>query len=130
MSTKKIKKLIQNIKKSDNNFWKTFFLFLLSGRRFSEISNLKWTDLNLNLKIFKISYKFSKNKKNMEYPLTDEIINNLKLFNKNTVYIFENTNTKRPIVNARNFWNDVLKKSNIKSMRIHDIRHLIGYYLR
>lgn len=125
-----IKAIIEN--KSENA---DIFFFLLHGRRKSEVLKLKWCDVNLKTKTYKIPCKINKAKRDMLYSMSDELYNRLikryreaKKLNLLNDFVFLNTKTGKNFIDLRRSWNSLLKRNHLPKIRLHDIRHLIGSY--
>lgn len=94
---------------------------LQTGMRSSEISTLKWDQINFEKKI--IFLPDTKSNRPRVVPLTEKalevFIRRKKIF---CVYIFENPKTRRPYV----IWNNFKKycnRYNIENFTFHDLRH-------
>lgn len=111
------------------------FFFLLHGRRKNEVLSLKWSDLNLKNRTYKIPCQINKAKRDMFYTMSDELYNRLykryikaKKLNLLNTYVFLNPDTNNKFVDLRRSWNTLLKSNNLPKIRLHDIRHLIATY--
>ncbi|MCI6989473.1 MAG: site-specific integrase [Campylobacter sp.] len=111
------------------------FFFLLHGRRKNEVLSLKWCDINLKTRTYKIPFQINKAKREMIYAMSDELYTRLykryiiaKRANLLNTYIFLNPNTNDKFKDIRKSWNTLLKSNNLPKIRLHDIRHLIGTY--
>ncbi|ANE34696.1 site-specific recombinase, phage integrase family [Campylobacter hyointestinalis subsp. lawsonii CCUG 27631] len=111
------------------------FFFLLHGRRKNEVLSLKWSDLNLKNRTYKIPCHINKAKRDMFYTMSDELYNRLykryikaKKLNLLNTYVFLNPDTNNKFVDLRRSWNTLLKSNNLPKIRLHDIRHLIATY--
>ncbi|MSN95994.1 tyrosine-type recombinase/integrase [Campylobacter sp. FMV-PI01] len=111
------------------------YFFLLHGRRKSEVLNLKWSDVNLKTKTYKIPFQINKAKRDMIYTMSDELYQRLfkryiqaKRDNQLNNYIFINPNTNTKFIDLRRSWKSLLKKNNLPKIRLHDIRHLVATY--
>ncbi|ANE35828.1 site-specific recombinase, phage integrase family [Campylobacter iguaniorum] len=111
------------------------FFFLLHGRRKNEVLSLKWSDLNLKNRTYKIPCQINKAKRDMFYTMSDELYSRLykryiqaKKLNLLNTYVFLNPDTNNKFVDLRRSWNTLLKSNNLPKIRLHDIRHLIATY--
>lgn len=111
------------------------YFFLLHGRRKSEVLNLKWSDINLKTKTYKIPFQINKAKRDMIYTMSDELYTRLfkkyieaKKNNNLNNYVFINPNTNTKFTDLRRSWNTLLKRNNLPKIRLHDIRHLVATY--
>lgn len=121
------KRLFKTITNYKEPLYKNIFTFLLHGRRTGEVLDLTWDMIDLEKKTYSIGYKINKAKKNMTYEITDELYDILINVEDKAGYVFKSLVTGGKIKNLRWAWNRILKEANItKSMRIHDLRHLIG----
>lgn len=115
------------------------FIFLLHGRRLSEVLNLSWNQIDLNDKIMYLHSSKNKSKKNLSFMLTDiqlQILQHhydLAVKKQKKVfidgYVFINTDTNNQYKDIRKAFKRMLDKNNLSKIRIHDIRHLVATYL-
>lgn len=111
------------------NFYATIFKFLLHGRRINEVLTLRWEDVDMDNKFYRIRFENSKVDKGLVFPLEDFLIEGLEKLDKTTQFVFESPKTKRPIS-----YTSVLKRMkklrsacDIQHMTIHSFRHMIGF---
>jgi integrase len=129
---------IRSIIHFDEDDYKDIFLFLLHGRRLSEVLNLKWDMVDLDNESYVIPAPINKARKSMQYFFTPLLSSRLrrkynldKLFYEKdflTGYVFINPNTNEKYKDIRKSWRRLQVKNNLPKIRIHDIRHLIGTY--
>ena len=109
---------------------KNIFAFSLTGRRISEITNLKFSDLNFETNSFKIPAITAKGKKELDFVIDDYLLEALKsqarlrnidLYSRSEAKIF--TYTKET---ARVHFQNILKALKLPRLRLHDIRHMLG----
>lgn len=109
---------------------KNIFAFSLTGRRISEITNLKFSDLNFETNTFKIPAITAKGKKELDFVIDEYLLESLKsqarlrnidLYSRSEAKIF--TYTKDT---ARVHFQNILKALNLPRLRLHDIRHMLG----
>ncbi len=110
--------------------YRGIMLFLFMGRRLNEVLTLEWKDIifNEDLNIYVIQADKSKDRKRHEYPLSEPLKIFLKEYGiKKRGYLFEGVKTTHVTDNTfRNHWENLIKKTDIGKMRIHDTRHLLG----
>ena len=138
-------KYIKAILNFNEPIYKDIFLFLLHGRRLSEVLNMRWEYIDLENRIYYLPAKVNKSKKNLSFQMTDKLYNMLddyrdiaeirtiksKLQNKSPYingYVFLNPATGLPYKDIRRAWKRLLSSADLPKMRIHDIRHLIATY--
>ena len=109
---------------------KNIFAFSLTGRRISEITNLKFSDLNFETNSFKIPAITAKGKKELDFVIDDYLLEALKsqarlrnidLYSRSEAKIF--TYTKET---ARVHFQNIMKALELPRLRLHDIRHMLG----
>ena len=109
---------------------KNIFAFSLTGRRISEIINLKFSDLNFETNSFKISAITAKGKKELDFVIDDYLLEALKsqarlrnidLYSRGEAKIFRYTKET-----ARVHFQNILKALELPRLRLHDIRHMLG----
>lgn len=96
---------------------------LCTGLRESNVTHLKWKDVDLNRKHTLVHPDESKTKKAIPVPLNQqalEILNRQK--GKNSEYVF--TYKRNPVTRCNNHaWRKALKRAGIEDFRWHDLRH-------
>lgn len=130
LSDKQRKRLFYEIWNYEDLRYRGIMLFLFVGRRLNEALTLEWTEINLNdnLSTYIITAQKSKDRKRHEYPLSAPLVAFLKEFGiKKRGYLFEGISTLHITDNTfREHWKRAVKRADIKKMRIHDTRHLLG----
>ena len=129
------KKEVLNLFNATNNFKSRLMLKLLysSGLRVSELTKLKYEDINYDEKTGLV--RQGKGKKDRMFILSQEVIEDLKIFEKkqgkNKGYIF--TNNKGQPISTRNIQKLIkisAKKANInKNVTPHKLRHSFATHL-
>lgn len=123
------------IKVEDEEFYqypeiKNIFLFLLTGRRISEVINLKFSDLNLSQKTFKIPAGRAKGKKELVFDLDDTLLNALEeQANLNHTQLNDTLDInlfKYTKETARWHFQKLLNTLGKPKLRLHDIRHMLA----
>jgi len=134
LSPSELESLLNESLKSKNPYLNAFVIIALStGMRLSEITNLKWEDIDFERELLML--KDTKNNTSRSVHLSLESRSILKDMNTNTntklVFPSErskwkNQEKKTCIVAA---WKKVIKSSGIKDFRFHDLRHTCASYL-
>lgn len=128
LSEDKAKKLMSEMMSYPEPVMRGVFSFLLDGRRLGEVLALQWSSIDLENNTYTVQGFTSKTRKTAQYSLREDTIKTLENIPKESIYIFPaRTDTSKPLSSAtfRNHWETVLDNAKV-SMRIHDIRHLIG----
>lgn len=123
----------------DEPVYRDIFIFLLHGRRLSEVLNLKWEFVDMSEKIIYLPATHNKSKKNLAFEMTYIQQKILRRYLKSAVidqdtvfptgHIFYNPFTKKRYADVRKPFARLLKRAGLPKIRIHDIRHLVATYL-
>jgi integrase len=131
ITQEEIKSLYKAIKEYPIEPFRTLFMWLSEGRRLNELLSLEWEMIDFEDKHYTIKSDKNKAGISMRYRLRESIVSNLaelKKLNK-SIYIFHamNDNTK-PMSKetVRGHWKRLLNNAEIKHLRIHDLRHILG----
>lgn len=75
----------------------------------------------------------TKQKKKEHLPLSERALDLLralkKLNNQESLYLFPGRVAGEPIKEVKTFWHTVLKKAELKNVRVHDLRHTHASHL-
>ena len=107
----------------------TLFMWLAEGRRLNELLSLEWIKIDFNNKTYFITSEKNKAGVSMQYRLRDNIVEALKSFNRKSSFVFHAlTDDKKQMSKetVRGHWARLLESANIKNLRIHDLRHILG----
>ena len=96
--------------------WPLTQFSIATAMRRSEILSLRWTDIDLEEQIATLAY--TKNGFKREVPLTKLALEILKGLNHETDYVFPISDNA-----FRLSWSRLIKRSGIKDLRFHDLRH-------
>ncbi len=96
---------------------------LATGLRESNVTQLKWEQIDLTKKHALIHADESKSKRPIPVPLNKQAISILKMqLGKNQIYVF--TYQGKPVTRCNNHaWQKALKRAGINDFRWHDLRH-------
>ena len=97
---------------------------ILAACRSGEARHLEWSDLNLNDRVWTIPPEKMKARREHRIPLTDrmvEIIEKVRPFTQESVYVFPTQSGKTPLSDAA--LSAVLKRMYIKNATVHGVRH-------
>jgi len=119
------------LKESKNSSWDKFYLLILlaltTGARRSEITNLKWSDIDFINKTATVNQ--TKNGEPRVLPLTNSVINEMKSFNQEFELIFHSPKKPDKPYDFRKQWVKLLKMADINDFTFHCIRHSTASYL-
>ena len=130
ISDTQAKKLFHVILNYDDIKWRAYFIWLLHGRRKMEVASMRSEWLNFDKMVYKIPYDNNKSKKMIIAPMTlllKDALDALAL--DDTGYIFKGKGSTGYISSTGiDFqWRNIRALAGLPKMRLHDIRHLIGF---
>jgi integrase len=130
LSIEEMRRLYHTIMCWGEPIYRGIFVFLLHGRRVSEVLTLTWGNIDLDSNAYTINSRHNKARKNMTYQLPpalrEELCNRLRA-NRNGL-IFPSPVTGKKLVDISKPWRRIKRAAGIeKSLRIHDLRHILGY---
>ncbi|WP_428023932.1 tyrosine-type recombinase/integrase [Arcobacter sp.] len=110
---------------------KNIFTFLLSGRRINEVLQLKYTDINLDTKTFKVPSTTAKGKKELIFNLDDYLLDAIKSQARlNNIDLSKSLTDKKLFKytkeTPRVHFQNLLKAMGLPKLRLHDIRHMLA----
>ena len=112
--------------------WDKLYLIVLlaitTGARKGELTKLRWNDIDFDRRTAYVST--TKNGQPKVLPLTDSVIRELRLFNKNdNSLIFESKVKENVAYCFTKPWKKALEDADINDFRFHDLRHSCASYL-
>jgi integrase len=113
-----------------------FQLLLFTGARKSNVLTMKWTDLDLSLKRWRIPETQTKNKDVNIVSLSDaalEILNHRKEANdvsiKPSPYVFPGTSKEGYLKDPKRAFDRIRERMGVHDIRMHDLRRTLGSYM-
>jgi integrase len=101
------------------------WISLLTGARKSNVLAMKWNEINFTRREWRISD--TKNGDPLTIPLSERAIDILNSRLKSEEYVFPSKLSKMSYLqDPKKAWARILKKANIKDLRIHDLRRTLG----
>jgi integrase len=105
-----------------------FWLSLLTGARRADVLSMEWSEISLTEGIWHIPE--TKNGTPQNIPLPEPAIELLntrrKTLDKREIFVFPGSGVTGHIVEPKKAWANILKRANISSLRIHDLRRTMG----
>jgi integrase len=96
-------------------------LLALTGCRRSEITNLKWTEVDLHRGFLRLGQSKVGPR---AVPLGDAAINLLKSLSRtNSLWVFPASRGAGPIVGIQKVWSEIRREAGLETVRLHDLRH-------
>ncbi len=104
-------------------------MLLLTGARKNEVLHAKWSDFDLERRLWKI--EFNKSGRTRYVPISDGSIQVLEAVPRiaGCEYVFANPDTKKPFVSIFYAWDTARKRAGLPDLRIHDLRHSFASFL-
>lgn len=109
-------------------FWCDFFAVVaLTGRRLSNVRELKWENIDLENRLIIDAAETMKNNEPNICPLSDTVLEILRRrkaeAEEDAVYVFPGRKPGMPIMNPDHAWDEIRTAAKLKKVRIHDLRH-------
>ncbi|WP_194472699.1 tyrosine-type recombinase/integrase [Bradyrhizobium sp. CCBAU 51753] len=110
--------------------WVSVFLMLMfTGARRGSVLSMRWEDIDLGAAIWTIPAEVAKNKTATPIPLTEPAVKLLQQQLEraaNELWVFPSAIGAGHLVGLPKAWARVLRRAEIKNLRIHDIRRSVG----
>ena len=98
-------------------------MLISSGARLNEVLSCTYSQINIETRTWKIPALNSKSKKARSLPLGDSFIDIYKQLSTKEGYLFVNRITGTRYQNIHKYWSKLRVKADLKTLRIHDLRH-------
>lgn len=114
----------------DNNLRDYISLSLLTGGRRSNITAMRWADIDFSRAVWIIPANESKNGIQMPIALVDEALEVLK-YRRETqqgdeIFVFPGTGKTGHLVDPKKGWYALLERAGIEDCRLHDLRRTLA----
>lgn len=136
LSREELEIFFEALKQEEALFEHFFLMLLYTGARKSNVLSMKWTDIDFELKQWRLSESETKNKEVNIVYLSDEATSILKLrlqANKNqsnpSSFVFPGEGAVGHLVDPKRAFNRIRKRTRIKNFRMHDLRRTLGSYM-
>jgi integrase len=132
LSDDQMAQLMRVLKTDKNRVVCSLILFLLAtGARLNEAQMVKWEDLDLENRVWRIPATNSKSKRVRSVPLNDMAIEALRENPKDDGYVFKSPrgDGKQPYNNCHKAWYRIRANANLNFFRLHDCRHFFASQL-
>jgi integrase len=126
LSDEEMVRLMRVLKTDDNRVVCSLLVFLLTtGARLNEAQMIKWEDVDLENRVWRIPATNSKSKRVRSVPLNDMAIEALKENTGDTGYVFRSPrgDGRQPYNNIHKSWYRIRNKAGLPHLRAHDLRH-------
>lgn len=103
---------------------------LLSGLRKNNVLQLKWEQIDMNLRTIELLKQENKGKKVIKHPISNALYKVLMALEpKEKGYVFVNPKTGLPYTSIRKSFDTALKNAGIEDAYFHDLRRTFGTWL-
>jgi integrase len=122
LSQDEAKRLYDAVCVSENTMLKYIVpMLILTGARKREVLDAKWTDFDLERRIWRIPT--TKAGKARHVPLSDGVMHLLSTMPRDLPWVFANPDTGKPYVSIYCAWHTARTKAGLADVRMHDLRH-------
>ncbi len=122
LSQDEAKRLYDAVCESENAMLKFIVpMLILTGARKREVLDAKWTDFDLERRIWRIP--ITKAGKARHVPLSDGVMHLLSTMPRDPQWVFPNPDTSKPFVSVYCAWHTARTKAGLADVRMHDLRH-------
>ena len=132
LTDEQTKKLFESLFTYHDIKIRTIFIWLLHGRRKSEVLNMKWENINFDNNTYTIDSSISKIKKTLQFSLTDTLILALKEYGiKKSGLVFESNVKNGQTIGKCGMdyhWKNIRIDTGLRNLNMHDLRHIVGGY--
>src|SRR5690606_27974839 len=104
-------------------------VMLWTGQRRGNVMAMRWADVDLKSKVWRIPGSEMKNSQSMNVVLSDpalEILQHRKADADGATYVFPGKLSGTHITEVRGEWKAILKAAKIDDLRLHDLRRTLG----
>lgn len=103
---------------------------LLTGFRKRNVLQLRWEQIDLNLRTIELLKTENKGKKYIKISISDTLYNLLMTLEpKKSGYVFVNPKTGKPYTSIKKSFNNALNRAEITDFHFHDLRRTVGTWL-
>lgn len=126
-----IQRLIKVLNESSNELIRDYiYISLLTGARKSDVLSMEWSEIDFTNKKWRIPEQ--KNGESQTIPLTDfacDILQERQKKKFNDFVFGSKLGTKGYLVEPKKGYHTILKKAEIKNLKLHDLRRTLGSLL-
>lgn len=130
ISDEQAQRLFDVILGYEDQKWRAYFVWMLHGRRKMEVAEARWEWLHLHAMEYRIPGEYTKSGKEIVAPVTRLLLDALERYGvKNEGFVFWGSGQTGHVSSTGiDFqWRNIRAMAGMPKMRLHDIRHLIGY---
>lgn len=132
LSADEVRRLLQAVDLEPNRSVANAIKFLLlTGARKSEALGARWSDIDLDRRVWTIPQERSKSRKVRHVPLSDaalRLLASLPVVADNP-YLFPGKLVGQPVNNPYKNWHAICLRAGLADVRLHDVRHTFASFL-
>jgi integrase len=136
LSRKELEDFFNAVRLEEELFEHYFLMLLYTGARKTNVLSMKWKDINIDLKQWRISADEAKNKDINTVYLSDEAIAILQTrmatnqrLPTPSAFVFPSTGRKGYLNDPKRAFERIRERMQIKNFRMHDLRRTLGSYM-
>ena len=104
-----------------------FYVALLTGARRSNVSEMRWESIDLKQGLWRLEKTKNGTPQNVTLsPEVNQLLTTLKSNKGNSEFVFPGIGRTGHIVEPKSAWKNLLVRSEIKNLHIHDLRRTLG----
>jgi integrase len=129
LNSNELEKLLSAIAMEGAAWASVFHMLLFTGARRGAVAGMRWEDIDLGTAIWTIPANVAKNKNATPLPLTEPALKLLQDCLERSAgeeWVFPSPIGKGHLVGLPKAWARILRRAQIKNLRIHDIRRSVG----
>lgn len=130
LQSDEIKRFLDALENEDNQVFKNYILLsLFTGQRRNSVLSMRWSDVDLKNGLIYIPD--TKNGDPMQIPMTTqikELLESMKAIAESEWVIPSNKSASGHLEDPKRPWQDLLRRADIKNLRLHDLRRTQGSY--
>lgn len=130
ISDEKAQMLFDAILEYDSIKWRTYFIWLLHGRRKMEVAKMRWEYIDFDNMLYRVPGEINKTSREILAPMTELLKRALENHGVHEGgFVFDGNSGSGHISSTGiDFhWRAIRQSVGLPKMRLHDIRHLIGF---
>lgn len=106
-------------------------LLLLTGCRKRELLDARWSEIDMDRRVWRIPMERAKTSKTRHVPLSDQAVEVLKSLRRwdGCEWVVPNPDTMKPYCSIHFAWNKARKAAGLSDVRVHDCRHSFASWL-
>jgi len=129
LSADELRRLFKALAKEPEPFRSFFLLLLLTGARKGNVQAMRWQDIDLERRQWRIPNHQSKNREPLTVvlsPESAEILRRRREEVNGAEYVFPGHGKTRHLVEPKSAWARVVKGAKLNDCRMHDLRRTLG----